>query len=204
MSPFIVLEGIDRTGKSSLVDLLYSHISKKNKEIVKTHEPTERFGNGLNLDGKLGKEEFLILTALFLRDRMNHNVDIKKWLEKKKIVLCDRYSLSTVAYQGKYMADFLGSRESALNYMGMVCKPFHIMPDLTILITIDLKEAARRNTKEDKLNFFENFEFLKDVQENFLTAIRNKILCENTLILDGNRPLEDLFRDILKKIEEFI
>ncbi|MGP6220259.1 dTMP kinase [Caldiplasma sukawensis] len=204
MTPFIVLEGIDRTGKSSLVDLLYTHISELNRETVKTHEPTERFGMGLNLEGKLKKEEFLILTALFLRDRMFHNVEINRWLGDSKIVLCDRYSLSTVAYQGKYMAEFLGSREAALNYMGMVCKPFHIMPDLTILITIDPEEAARRKTKEDKLNFFENFEFLKDVQENFLTAIQNKILCENTLILDGNRSLDQLFKDILKKIEAFI
>lgn len=99
----IVFEGIDGTGKSTQMSLLARYLREKGFAVIETREPTNgQFGQQIralytNRSGVSPEQEL----ELFLADRREHvdNV-LTPALQEGKIVLCDRYFLSTAAYQG--------------------------------------------------------------------------------------------------------
>lgn len=103
---FIVFEGLDGSGKSTQIDLLCERLKKDGRNVVKTAEPTMLTTGGLIRDALAGNyprspEE---LSALFLADRIAHNLNPKngiiKLLAEGADVVCDRYYYSSFAYQG--------------------------------------------------------------------------------------------------------
>ena len=100
---FIVFEGIDGTGKSTQIKLLANTLVKLGHKVVLTREPTEGvYGQKIralyqNRSAVSASEEL----ELFIKDRREHIESvIKPALEAGNVVLCDRYFLSTAAYQG--------------------------------------------------------------------------------------------------------
>ena len=99
----IVFEGIDGTGKSTQMSLLARYLRENGFTVIETREPTNgQFGQQIralytNRNGVSPEQEL----ELFLADRQEHvdNV-LKPALQEGKIILCDRYFLSTAAYQG--------------------------------------------------------------------------------------------------------
>ncbi|NNK94276.1 MAG: dTMP kinase [Desulfobacterales bacterium] len=159
----IVFEGIDGTGKSTQLALLSSSLKKEGYDVITTREPT---------DGKYGRQIRALYSNrvsvsreqeldLFLSDREEHvNEVIGPSLALKKIVLCDRYFLSTAAYQGAAGFDPLDIIER---------NSFAPMPDLALLLEISPEESIRRITEKrgDLLNDFEQLESLKQVDAIF-------------------------------------
>ena len=100
---FFIFEGTDGSGKSTQLRLLYDTLQNQGVPVVATREPTDgKYGKKIrelytNRD-QCSKEEEL---ELFLADRREHvETLILPALAEGKVVLCDRYVLSTVAYQG--------------------------------------------------------------------------------------------------------
>ncbi|PHR30554.1 MAG: dTMP kinase [Desulfotalea sp.] len=159
----IVFEGTDGTGKSTQLSLLANYLQDKQYPVVTTREPTEgKYGQrirGLYLqrDSCTPREEL----ELFLADRKEH-VDnmINPALASGKIVLCDRYFLSTVAYQGAigFAIDELLSLNS-----------FAPEPDIAILLQASLDTGRKRITENrgEQLNDFEQIENLQKVAAIF-------------------------------------
>ena len=159
----IVFEGIDGTGKSTQLALLSSSLKIEGYDVITTREPT---------DGKYGKQIRALYSNrvsvsreqeldLFLSDRREHvNEVIGPSLALKRIVLCDRYFLSTAAYQGAAGFDPLAIIER---------NSFAPMPDLALLLEISPEESIRRITEKrgDLLNDFEQLESLKQVDAIF-------------------------------------
>ncbi|TKB09144.1 dTMP kinase [Desulforhopalus sp. IMCC35007] len=167
----IVFEGTDGTGKSTQLALLADYLQSRNYPVVTTREPTTGpYGQKIRdlyvkRDTCSPSEEL----ELFLADRKEH-VDtlINPSLAEGKIVLCDRYFLSTVAYQGALGFDVeeLLSRNS-----------FATPPDIALLFYIPLETALQRITvgRGDMLNDFEKSENLSKVAAIFDSLSENYI-----------------------------
>ena len=159
----IVFEGIDGTGKSTQLELLHNSLEKNGYLVTATREPTSGIhGQKIrtlyqNRSSVSLKEEL----ELFLADRKEH-VDtlIAPALAAGKIVLCDRYYLSTAAYQGAAGMD----PESIIR-----SNSFAPEPDLALIFEIDVAQSIRRiiEKRGDILNDFEQLESLKKVDTIF-------------------------------------
>ncbi len=147
----IVFEGIDGTGKSTQLALLAEFLRRRELPVVTTREPTDgRYGQQIrqlytNRD-RCSREEEL---ALFLADRREHSEQVlRPALARGEIILCDRYFLSTAAYQGAQGGDPLAI---------IAMNDFAPDPDLVLLLQAPLAVGLTRITagRGDRLNDFE-------------------------------------------------
>lgn len=159
----IVFEGIDGTGKSTQISLLGKYLGDRGHEVVVTREPTDGpFGRRIRElyadRGRVSRQEEL---DLFLADRRDHvETLLLPALSKGKIVLCDRYFLSTVAYQGANGFD--PSEILRLN-------DFAPVPDLALIFEVSVATSLQRITagRGEELNDFEQEETLTRVSAIF-------------------------------------
>ncbi|MEW6041971.1 MAG: dTMP kinase [Elusimicrobiota bacterium] len=143
---FIVFEGPDRSGKTTQVNLLKSWLKKKGFDIVLTREP-----GGTKLSESIRKilldtkNKIIPLSELFLYEaaRAQHTMEvILPALKLGRIVISDRYTLASVAYQGY-------GRNISLKLVNNLNKiaTFNLVPDLTIVLTIPDREFFNRRAK---------------------------------------------------------
>ncbi len=193
---FVTFEGPEGAGKSTQVRLLKSWLTRRRIPVVDTYEPggsklgasMRRWllkpGHGLTMEAEL---------LLFLADRAQH-VDevIRPALQSGFVVLCDRYTDSTLAYQGGgrgYPVHFL-RRMNALATGGL-------KPDLTFLldlpVRIGMSRAARRS-KADRMEK-ERLAFHRRVRATFrsIAAFEKRRI----VVLDGIQPAEQVAARVL-------
>ncbi len=187
----IVFEGTDGTGKSTQLQLLSRYLQDKGFPVVTTREPTEgNFGRKIRSlymnRNKYSREEEL---ELFLADRREHvhNLVIPA-LKKGKIVLCDRYFLSTAAYQGARGFD----PEEILRRNN-----FAPDPDLALLFQVPLDTGQKRiiSGRGETPNDFEQRENLDRVAAIF-AAIKKPYI----QVIDANRSIEEVHRQVVRYV----
>jgi len=159
---FIVLEGIDGTGKSTQARLLGEWFEKSGREVVLGREPTDGpWGRKLreSANGRLGPEEEL---EYFLNDRRQHVEElIRPSLAAGKVVILDRYYFSTMAYQGAR-----GFDPAEIRRRNEVFAP---VPDHLFILDLDVDTAlARIGARGDTANEFEQRESLAACRHIFL------------------------------------
>ena len=166
----VVVEGIDGAGKSTVLRRLAAHCEERGLPSVSSGEPT-RGEWGMKLrrsmaEGRLSLDEEL---ALFLKDRAEHvEKVIRPALAAGKVVLLDRYYISTAAYQGARGAD----PEAIL----LENERFAPLPDLVLLLDFDPAGGlARIRARGDAPNTFEEAEQLRAVRGIFLGLRRSFI-----------------------------
>lgn len=161
---FIVLEGIDGTGKSTQAQLLAEWFRAQGREVVASREPTDgpwgRQIRATAASGRLAPEEEL---ELFLKDRREHVEQlIAPALAAGKVVILDRYYFSTMAYQGARGFDPAEIR--ARN------EAFAPRPDLLVILDLDVETALSRiGARGDTANEFEKRDALARCREIFLS-----------------------------------
>jgi dTMP kinase len=192
----IVFEGIDGTGKSTQIALLAKILEERGFEVVATREPTEGvYGKKIrqlyhNRDSVNKQEEL----ELFLKDRREHVENlIKPALRRGRLVLTDRYFLSTAAYQGAAGMNV----EEILK----INEAFAPLPDLAIIIDLPPAESVRRIEKyrKESLNDFEQENYLRQVAQVFSAINRNYIRR-----IDGLQNIDDVHEAIMVHIEELL
>lgn len=195
---FITLEGADGCGKTTQLNLLKEYLTCKGYEIVATREPGGK-GLGeklreilLNYDGEVSDrcEAFL-----YLADRAQ-NIDtiIKPAINSGKIVLCDRHTDSSVAYQGY-------GREQNIDNINMLNELAvnGVHPDLTIVFDIDTETSmARVGAEKDRLESA-GIEFHKRVRNGYLEIAKKNP--QRIKVVDASQTIEDVQRDVIKIIE---
>jgi dTMP kinase len=190
---FITFEGGEGAGKSSLSKKIQDTLVKQGYPVVLTREPggTE-LGEAVrstlldsDLEGKIDPRSELFL---FLAARAQHVEElIRPALNERKIVLCDRFSDSSIVYQG--FARGLGEE-----YVTELCELscYGIQPELTFLIDVPPEIGLERakqfsENKKDRMEN-EHLEFHKKVREGFLRRAAQE--SQRFYTIDGTLPLD--------------
>ena len=196
---FITFEGGDGCGKTTQIELLNKYLSGKGYKTLLTREPGAK-GLGeklreilLNYDGEVSPncESFL-----FLADRAQH-VDciIKPALEDGKIILCDRHTDSTVAYQG-YGRGLNLDRIHQLNTIATS----GLKPDLTIVLDVDVETSMKRVGKEKDRMESAGIEFFKRVRHGFIEIAKSEP--NRVKVINSSDTIENIHKQIVELVEK--
>ena len=198
--PIIVFEGIEGSGKTFHIKNIVKFLKNKKIKFINLREP----GGSINAEKirKLildQKSNFNNLTDLFLyiaaRNENFHNI-LKKY-HKKRVILIDRFTDSTIAYQHYGMGI---NKKLIIQLNKIILK--NIKPTFTFLNTVNMKNLQSRVNKRAK-NRYDNFNnnFYKKVQNGFIKLAKNK---KNYKIIDSNLSIEKNKKLIIKKINSFL
>ena len=195
---FITFEGIDGCGKTTQINMLKDYFEKLGKTVLVTREPGAK-GLGtklreilLNYDGEISSK---CESFLFLADRSQHiDIIIKPAIERGEIVLCDRHTDSTVAYQG-YGRGVDIEQTKALNDIAVG----GLKPDITFVFDIDLETSAKRIGKDKDRMESAGIEFFKRVREGYKTIAENEP--DRVKLIDGNLPVEKIHEKIIEYLK---
>ena len=199
--PVIVFEGIEGSGKTHHINIVSKYLKKNNIPFLKIREP----GGSINSE-KIRK---LILTKksnfnrytdllLYLASR-NENIEMLKKTYKKRIILVDRFTDSTIAYQHYGLGVNLNFIKKINKF---ILSGFKI--DFTFLNIVNHKNMIKRLKKRNSLNRYDNFNknFYDKVQNGFIKL--SKIKRNKYKIINSNLDIkvnEDL---IIKQIKKLI
>ena len=196
----IAFEGIEGSGKTFHINNVSKYLKKKKIPHIKLREPggsknSEKIRNLiLNNKSNFKKNTDLLL---YLAAR-SENIEYLKKYYKKKIILLDRFTDSTIAYQHFGMGVNLEILNKVNNHL---LKSFKV--DFTFLNTVSEKNMIKRLKERKKLNRYDKFEkkFYHRVQKGFIKISKNK---KNYKIINSNYPIEKNKKDIIDKIEALI
>ncbi len=197
---FIAFEGIDGSGKSTMLNMLYEHLSKK-MPVYMTAEPSRgNIGVLLRqiLSGKI-QADASVAAALFAADRLDHITNPANGILEKRdsgiTVLTDRFYLSSYAYQGvDNPLDWIISINSRAAQL--------MKPDLHIFIDISPETAMKRiGAARQSTEIYENIKRLEDTRARFKDIINRLSDTENIKIIDGEREPADVWEDVKAAVE---
>ena len=203
---FIVFEGVEGCGKSFQSKKLYLNLKKKKINTILTREPggtqTAELIRKLILKdyfSKDQKEKFdrYTDTLLYLAARNEHvKTKIIPALKQKKVVICDRFTDSTIAYQ-------VYGKKIKFNFINNIHKYIldGLKPDITFLLKVSKNSSRKRLKKRKTKNRYDNFSqsFYSKVQNSFVKIAKMK---KNYFIFDSSKndnKLEKIIFGIIKK-----
>lgn len=137
------------------------------------------------------------MALLFCADRADHTENIKRWMSKGKVVLCDRYFASTLAYQSCIMDGSSVDKD----WLIRINDSFISAPDLSILLDINpLQSIKRLYNRNNKMSRFEDPIFLKCVRNNYLQIAKDY----NFRIIDASKDKNYVLSKVISIINEVI
>ena len=201
MSLFITFEGADGCGKTTQIELINKYLQEKGYKTLVTREPGAK-GLGeklreilLNYEGEVSPncESFL-----FLADRAQH-VDciIKPALKNNTIVLCDRHTDSTIAYQG-YGRQLNIQEIKKLNDIAVN----GLKPDLTIVFDIDVETSMQRVGKTKDRMESAGMEFFNRVRNGYLAIAQEEP--NRVKVINSADTIENIHTKVVELVEEVI
>lgn len=201
---FITLEGPEGSGKSSQLPELADFLCEQGYPVLTTREPggTE-IGDQIrqvlvSLDNQALQPRTEILLFLASRAQLVEEV-IKPALQDGKIVLCDRYGDSTLAYQGYGH----GLDLTSLRFM-LAFATDNLKPDLTLLLDLDVEVGLLRKKREDEWNRLDAYEvsFHKRVQRGYYELAAQEP--ERWRVIDAAQSKESVQLSLRQVVLQFI
>jgi dTMP kinase len=194
MTGFVVIEGIDGCGKSSAAEAVARSIGSR---AFLTREPTDSWIGDAVRKGDASEMSPYADALLFMADRAQHTLEIAELVRSGKLVVCDRYYHSTVAYQSASLRrKSLGDN---FDWLLDANTKISIRPDVTFVLVVDPDTALRRISGRPELSRFEEVDFLREVQANYHRLAE----VDDTVVeMDADRDQESIVRDILLIIHE--
>lgn len=201
MSLFITFEGADGCGKTTQIELVNKYLQEKGYKTLVTREPGAK-GLGeklreilLNYEGEVSPncESFL-----FLADRAQHiDCIIKPALKNNTIVLCDRHTDSTIAYQG-YGRQLNIQEIKKLNDIAVN----GLKPDLTIVFDIDVETSMQRVGKTKDRMESAGMEFFNRVRNGYLEIAKDEP--NRVKVINSADTIENIHTKVVELVEEVI
>ncbi|MCU0853232.1 MAG: dTMP kinase [Thermoplasmata archaeon] len=194
MAGFVVIEGIDGCGKSSVARALAERIGRR---AFLTREPTNSWiGRAVHVGDKRSISPYTD-ALLFMADRAQHTEEIAKLVKKGKLVVCDRYYHSTIAYQAACLEKVF--RGDAFKWLLEANLKISRRPDLTVLLVIPPELGLARVKGRSSLSRFEKLGFLKKVSKNYLKLAR---VDRSIVKVDGTRALDVVVDEVYGLVKE--
>ena len=192
---FIVFEGLDGCGKTTQIKLLENKLKERGFDNVKVFREPGSTKTSEQIREILLNENITDIQKLFLfltaRNALVEE-EIKPAVENNDIVLCDRYTPSTLAYQGygKNVAD-----SGLIHRMNnLACENIH--PDFVIFIDVSVKECMKRQKTIDRME-----ESVMDVYEKIYDGYKQLSKNNNWIVIDGMKNIEEVSKDIYNAIK---
>ena len=189
---FIVIEGLDGSGKTTQANLLAAELAKTRK-VWLTAEPSHgKIGSFIREcclyeDTRLPTEAEALL---FAADRIEHlQTEIKPALDAGKVVICDRYTYSSLAYQG--------SAGLSLDWIKTI-NARALEPDFAIFIDVSPEKVIERLQR--KRSVMETLDTQKKVREVYLKYVEKGEL----ISIDGDKPKEAVAGALFVKVSEML
>jgi dTMP kinase len=184
---FICVEGLDGSGKTTQAKVLVRNLRRRGFDAVYTTEPSAGEVGKLIRSFVLDREDRVpvaLEALLFAADRVDHveNV-VKPLLKEGKVVVCDRYIYSTLAYQGAAGLD--------LEWIEHVNR-FALKPNLGLLIDVPSDVVVKRLKR--KKTVMENKRNQERVREVYFKMVQDRCL----MLIDGNRTIHEIAKNILE------
>ena len=202
---FITFEGPDGSGKTTVTKLVVDKLIEQGYEVVLTREPggieiAEQIRNVI-LDSKNTKMDGKTEALLYAASRRQHLVEkVIPAINNNKIVICDRFVDSSLAYQG--YARNLGF-EDVLKINDFAIGDLY--PDLTIYLDVDeetgLKRVNSRNEKKDRLDS-ESSAFHHKVVEGYKEVVKR--FQDRIKVVDASKNIEDVVNESFNIIIKYI
>lgn len=205
---FIVFEGVEGCGKSFQSKKLFDNLRKKKIPTILTREPggtksAELIRNLILKDyfNHDSKEKFdkYTDTLLYLAARNEHIKNkIYPALKKKSVVICDRFTDSTLAYQ-------VYGKNVNINFINNIHKFIlgKIKPNLTFVLKVSTETSKKRLKKRKTKNRYDNFaqNFYSKAQNSFLKIAKNK---KNYFVLNSSKNDSNLEKKIFKIVSAYL
>ncbi len=200
-NPLIIFEGTETSGKSTNLNIAVNYLKKKGKKFIKLREPGgTKFSEKirkiiLNKNFNLNYKTDLML---FYASRSENFEKIIKKNYKKKIILIDRFTDSTIAYQHFAMKVDLSVIRKLNKFI-----TGNFKPNFTFLSIVNSKNLKKRLSERSKLNKYDKFDlsFYSKVQKGYLKLSKNK---KNYIILDSNKnSINEIKNKIVKKLKKY-
>ena len=197
---FIVFEGIDGSGKSTISEMVHHYLKERVPNSQWTCEPTKNpTGKILRdvLTHKISTNEQTI-AALFLADRLDHilhpDYGMIQYLDMGFHVVSDRYYLSSFAYHVPHVSlDWVMAANA-------ICAD-HLTPDLTFYIDIPVEVSLQRiANNRNTVDLFETKERITQVKENYHRAIEKLKDKERIITINGDQDKNKVYRDVLSTL----
>ncbi|MEM4423679.1 MAG: dTMP kinase [Pyrobaculum sp.] len=185
---FVVIEGIDGSGKSTVISLLSKLLSR----VYVTKEPSSSPIGRLIKEWALreGTADPRVDALLFAADRIEHyKREIEPRLREGYIVICERYVESSIAYQG--------AAGVPIEYIKFINSAVP-KPDITVILDVDPEVAITRVKQRGAAEKYEQLSFLKRVRGIYLSRAAE----EGYPVLDASRPAEEVAKEVARLIEK--
>lgn len=203
---FITFEGGEGAGKSTAIKKIVEKLQKEGREIVLTREPGGTpIGEEIRsiiLDKKNTDMDVRTEALLYAASRRQHIVQkIIPSLKEGKMVLCDRFLDSSLAYQG-YARGIGIDKVYEMNQFATE----GVEPDLTLFFDLDPEEGLRRiaanNNREVNRLDVEKLSFHQKVREGFLLLAKK--FPHRFVVIDASQNVQKVFEDAYKEIENIL
>ena len=201
---FISFEGGDGCGKSTQISLFEDYCRSRGYDVVSTREPggtpiSEKIRSIL-LDADNSEMSPVTEALLYAASRAQHVEEkIRPAVESGKIVVCDRFLDSSIAYQG--YARGLGDGVRVINEFAVE----GTLPDLTFFLKLDpetgMKRVENGRGEKDRLEL-EAMDFHKKVYDGYIALC--KLYKGRIIPIDAGRTIEEVAEDIRKAFDEYI
>lgn len=197
LGSLVTCEGIDGSGKSTIARALVEALRAQGRDARLAVEPTKTWLGEAVRRGF--KEEVAPWTEalLFMADHATHVARVRRELDAGALVVSDRWSDSTFAYQGAALST--PSRD-ALPLLRRMEEPFDLRADLTLLFDLDphvaMARVGRRGEDREK---FERVEFLLKVRANYHRLAKED--GARYVVLDAAQPVDDVLAEARRAVE---
>jgi dTMP kinase len=197
----IVFEGLDGAGTSTQLARLQRWLSSRGVAVEVTKEPSSgplgamvrlAIETRLELDPKT-------LALAFAADRVDHIENqingVRKALDNGRWVLCDRYVLSSLAYQGEEVdSEWL-----------LAINRFALEPDVTIFVDTDAENCLQRiRQRSSSAELYDNYEQLTKVMRNYRRVVAQRQFVGHLITVNGNEAEESVFEALLEQFQEWL